>query len=337
MRKSIVRLVTQAILAAAFGVLVAGAAASGEAAELAGELVSASGPVQIRPLGERVWRAAALRAVLHPGDMLRTGPGGAAEVALVQGVFRLAENTVIILPPPRAVPAAAGEPTGIRLLLYRGRALFRILKDRLEGSFDVITPSVIVGVKGTTFGVEQGARVGVVVFDGSVQVSLMGRPGAAPVIVGAGQFTVLGPDGQLTPPEPHQPGVPGAIWESGPTTTQAQPLAAPPTPAVGPAPSGPSADGGAGMAVPALAGIGGSPTVSALALGGVNPPALAAVGGPPGSSSAFTTTSGNAGATAGASGAAQRRRLGQSQRRCPPGQAQAQGKKKGGGGGPPGC
>src|SRR3972149_4522398 len=106
------------------------------------------------------------------------GGGGAAEVALVHGVFRMDENTVIILPPPRPVPAAAGAPTAIQLLLFRGRALFQVLKERLQGSFDVITPSVIVGVKGTTFGVEQRTVIGVVVFDGSVEARPAGRPAA---------------------------------------------------------------------------------------------------------------------------------------------------------------
>lgn len=280
-------LVNQAVVAVTLGVLVCALAAPGEAAELAGELVTASGPVEVRPLGEGVWRAATLRAVLHPGDMVRTGPGGSAEVALVQGVFRMDENTVIILPPPRAVPAAAGEPTAIRLLLYRGRALFQILKERLEGSFDVITPSVIVGVKGTTFGLEQGATAGVVAFEGSVQVVPAGRPEAPPVTVGAGQFTQL-VQGQLTPPQAHRPGAPGALWGGAPTGTENAPLSAPPSaPRPAPMGAGVTPGGAAGLAAPALAQIGGAPPVAAPALFGMGPPRLASVGGPLGSTGDF--------------------------------------------------
>ena len=284
------KLVGWAILAVAVGALLGTAAASGEAAEVAGELVSASGPVEVRPLGEAVWRAGTLKAVLHPGDMVRTGPGGAAEVAFVHGVFRMDENTVIILPPPRPSPVAAGGPTGIRLLLYRGRALFQILKDRLEGSFDVITPSVIVGVKGTIFGVEQGAAVGVVIFDGSVQVVPTGQPEAPPVTVAAGQFTQL-VQGQLTPPQAYQPGAPGALWGGAPTGTENAPLPAPPSaPRPAPMGAGVTPGGAAGLAAPALAQIGGAPAVAAPALFGMGPPRLASVGGPPGSSGAFATT-----------------------------------------------
>ncbi len=281
----------QRVVAVAFGVLLGTVTASAQAAEVAGELISASGPVEVRPLGGDVWRAATLRTVLHSGDMVRTGVGGAAEVALVQGVFRMAENTVIILPLPRAaVPAAAGSATGIRLLLYRGRALFHILKDRLEGSFDVITPSVIVGVKGTTFGIEEGATAGVVVFDGSVQAVPTGRPATPPLIVGAGQFTVL-VQGELTPPQLYRPGAPGAMWGGGPTRTNGAPLVSPPV--------GPAATGGDGTAeevkigaasAAALAQVGGAPLLSALALHTPAPPRLAAAGGPPGSTGVSPTT-----------------------------------------------
>lgn len=280
------------LAAVAFGVLLGMGAGAAGAAELAGELVRASGPVEVRPLGEAAWRPAALRAVLHPGDMVRTGPGGAAEVALVHGVFRMDENTVIILPPPRPVPAAAGGPTAIQLLLFRGRALFQVLKERLQGSFDVITPSVIVGVKGTTFGVEQRTVIGVVVFDGSVEARPAGRPAATPLTVGAGQFTVLA-QGRLAAPQPFQPGAPGALWSGAPTSPQSVPLAVPPAPA----PAGPAAQvPPPAPVVPALALGAPAPAATAVAravaapAAGFAPPRLAAVGGPPGRSGAFAAS-----------------------------------------------
>jgi len=177
-----------------------------------------------------VWRAATLGAVLYPGDMVRTGPGGSAEVALVPGLFRMDENTVIILPPSGAVPVSPEGVSTLPLLLYKGRTLFQVLKERLRGTFDVITPSVIVGVKGTTFGVEQGPMVGVVAFDESVEVRLTGRPGDPPVTVGAGQVTLV-EQGRLTPPRLHRPGAPGALWVGAPTVVTGKALPGPPRPA----------------------------------------------------------------------------------------------------------
>ncbi len=282
-------------LPAAIGALLLAAAGSGESSELAGVLVRASGPVEVRPLGEGAWRAAALRAVLQPGDMLRTGRGAAAEVAFLSAVIHLDENTVIILPPPRAVPAAPGEAGGFRLLLYRGRALFRLLKDRLEGGFDVITPSVIAGVKGTTFGVEERAQVGIVVFDGSVQVVPAGRPGASPVTVESGQFSVLA-RGQLTPPQPFQPAAVGGFWSGGPTGTQSAPLPSTPGfPGDRVSPSGRSgaSAGTPGASAPALERAAATPPFPAAALDGaarsglMSPPRLAVVGGPPSTPAGF--------------------------------------------------
>ncbi len=277
-----------ALLAAAWGGVLAALAVTGEAGEGLGVLVATSGPVEVRPLGQALWRAAAHRAVLQPGDIVRTGPGGEAEVALVSGVFRMGENTVIILP-PQAVPAGAGTPTGLRLLLYRGRALFKILKDRLQGTFDVITPSIVVGVKGTTFGVAQGAPTGVVVFEGSVRVVPAGRPGAPPVTVEAGQFTVL-EQGQLTPPQAFQPGAPDALWGDGPTDTDGAPLAAASAgPGTASAATLEDVTPAAGASPPALAPDDGASLPGTGVLSAATLPALATVGGPPGGGGAFTT------------------------------------------------
>lgn len=224
----------------ALGALFWGWAESSAAAEVAGKVVAASGPVEIRPLGERAWRVATAQGVLQPGDMIRTGPGGTAEVALVDGVFRMDENTVIVLPPPQAVPAAAGAPQGVRAFLYGGRALFKVFKERLEQGFEVLTPSVIVGVKGTTFGVEHGPNLGVVVFDGTVEVAQRGRPDLPSVTLGAGQFTELF-RGQLTAPQPYVPSGPGPVWNSAPVTIQSGPLPLPTSPGPVASPSGAAA------------------------------------------------------------------------------------------------
>jgi hypothetical protein len=194
-----------------------------EGAELVGELVSASGPVEVRPLGQAVWRIGSQRTVLQPGDMVRTGPGGAAEIAFTSGVVRMDENTVIVLPPPQLVPASAGNSSGLHLFLQGGRALFRVLKDRLQGTFEVITPSIIVGVKGTTFGVEQGPNLGVVVFEGIVAVSQTGRPDLPSIDVRGGQYTFL-VQGRLTAPRAYDPGRPAPVWNGAPTTTTSNAL-----------------------------------------------------------------------------------------------------------------
>lgn len=225
----------------AFGALLCGWVGSGVAAEPAGRLVSASGPVEIRQLGQRVWHVATVQRVLQPGDVLRTGPGGAAEVALVDGVFRLDENTVVVLPAPDSVSVAADVPQGVRVFLYGGRALFKVFKERLQRGFEILTPSVVVGVKGTTFGVEQGPNLGVLVFEGTVEVAQRGRPDLSPVMVGAGQFTELF-RGRLTPPRPFDRGRPGPLWNGASTRVQSDPLPLSPLPDAATGPRAPAAD-----------------------------------------------------------------------------------------------
>jgi hypothetical protein len=252
-----------------------------DGAELVAKLVSASGPVEIRPTGGGAWRAASEQTVLQPGDMVRTGPGGAAEVAFVSGVVRMDENTIIVLPPLQAVRASTGNLQGPRLFLEGGRALFRVFKDRLQGTFDVITPSIIGGVKGTTFGVEQGPNLGVIVFEGVVGVGLLGRPDLPSLDVRAGQYTIMS-NGQLTAPRAFVPGHPSPVWNGGPTrtTSNALPVSADerltPRDAMAKASKadGAASDPGTGASSDSSGSNGRGP-------GGNGPPGLSA-GGPPG-------------------------------------------------------
>jgi len=194
-----------------------------DGAELVGKLVSTSGPVEVRPPGDGPWHLASMQTVLRPGDTVRTGPGGAAEVAFTAGVVRMDENTVLILPTVRAVRTTTGNSQALGLFLEGGRALFRVFKDRLQGTFDVITPSIIVGVKGTTFGVEQGPNLGVIVFEGLVEVAQMGHPDLPSVYVGAGQYTILS-RGKLTAPRAFGPDHPSPVWNGAPTKTTSSAL-----------------------------------------------------------------------------------------------------------------
>ena len=256
------------------------------AAELVGKLVSASGPVEIRPPGDGPWHLASLQTVLRPGEMVRTGPGGAAEVAFTTGVVRMDENTVLILPSVRAVRASTGNSRALGLFLEGGRALFRVFKDRLEGTFDVITPSIVVGVKGTTFGVEQGPNLGVIVFEGLVEVAQTGRPDLPSVQVGAGQYTILS-HGKLTAPRAFGPDHPSPVWKGAPTKTTSNALPVRPDDRLttGGAPAkGSDADQGTGAATGTSASNGkGSDGSGPPGLAGGGPPGLSG-GGPPGQS-----------------------------------------------------
>ncbi len=132
------------------------------------------------PDGER--RLAAGDAA-RSGDRLRTGFFSRAEIVApaVASRFRLAARTRVEL--------AAGRP-GLLLHIQRGRlrAQFDDLSDNEPSPRLVTTPSAVLAVRGTSYGVqvERSGDTTLVVFDGIVDVSDLAGTGPA-LRVGPGQ------------------------------------------------------------------------------------------------------------------------------------------------------
>jgi ferric-dicitrate binding protein FerR (iron transport regulator) len=122
--------------------------------------------------------------VLGPGDTLRTGKDGHADILLDEGgMLSLDSGSALIL------VEKANE-----VLLY-GEILSRVRR-----KFEIRTPSAVCGVRGTEFVLREipGKPASVVVLDGTVAFSDI--KGEKTVLVGAGQQSYLLPDG--TPVEP---------------------------------------------------------------------------------------------------------------------------------------
>jgi hypothetical protein len=143
----------------------------------------ASGEVELGRGEPPVWKPAASGDTLAPGDRVRTGENGRAELALGDATLRLYPNSLLRLPAPGA-DAAAVELDG-------GSSLFDVL--RRSEPFEVRTPEVVVSVKGTRFAVEVGADARVSVFQGLVGVRDGSLDAASEVLVQAG-FAALGSD-----------------------------------------------------------------------------------------------------------------------------------------------
>lgn len=147
-----------ALIPLAAGLLIAAAPAE------QAEVVSVRGDVQIGSGEPPVWRAARAGERLVPGDSIRTGRNGRAQVRLRSGDVRLYENSLLLL--PRA-PEADGE----RVRMEHGQSLFDVLLRSVEEHFEVETPEVAVMVKGTRFAVQiDDAAASVAVYRGSVGV-----------------------------------------------------------------------------------------------------------------------------------------------------------------------
>jgi hypothetical protein len=142
------------------------------------------------------WRPASAGEALGPGDAVRTGDDGRAEIRLRTGVVRLYENSLLRLP-TEAPTRASSE----RVRMERGRSLFDVLRRSAEDRFEVETPEVAVMVKGTRFAVALGdGEASVSVWRGSVGVrtladrldrEMLVRPGFAAVSGAGGAFELV--------------------------------------------------------------------------------------------------------------------------------------------------
>ena len=177
--------------------LVAAAAAADPA------LVTVSGKVEIGRGTPPVWAVAQSGDALAPGDSVRTAAGARAELALGDNrIVRVYEQSVLRV-------GTSVTPTGaVRSVdLDEGESIFDVMKKTVADEFEVITPEIVVSVKGTRFLVAavEGADY-TAVFRG--EVGLAGE-GFEPLSVRPGR---LGTQGELflTPFAD-----PWSSWESG--------------------------------------------------------------------------------------------------------------------------
>jgi hypothetical protein len=175
--------------AALLGAIGLSFALSGPAAAGEPRLEVVTGSVELASGEPPVWRQAQVGDVLLPGDRLRTGADGRAELRLPSGSVRVYEDSVLRLPRPEEAR------DGDFVELDRGSSLFDILK-RPDRSFEVRTPEGIAMVKGTRFSVAveaDGSAVGV--FRGLVAVTGLRDDGLREVLVRPG-WAALGGAGQ---------------------------------------------------------------------------------------------------------------------------------------------
>jgi hypothetical protein len=137
-----------------------------------------SGLVEISEGDSNPWVAAENGDAITPGGRVRTGADGRVEVGLDSGVVRLYENSML------QIPAVAGEINQVDL--ERGYSIFDVLH-RPERRFEVQSPTVVVSVKGTLFGVDVRGEVGeVAVYRGLVGVRAAGVDDAMETLVREG-------------------------------------------------------------------------------------------------------------------------------------------------------
>ncbi len=141
-------------------------------------LTRVSGSVDVGRGEPARWSPASVGDAVAPDDRIRTGPDGRVEIRMGAGTLRVHENSMLRLP--------ASESEADRVDLEAGRSLFDILR-RDGRRFEVHTPTVVVSVKGTRFGVDAGVEIGeVAVYHGVVGVRELGAAGMMETLVREG-------------------------------------------------------------------------------------------------------------------------------------------------------
>ncbi len=117
-------------------------------------LQSVSGPVEVRLREEVEWKPATAGMELRPGDAIRTGSGGQATILFFGEGSRLdlSENSLLIIKILLREPDTLGVKRLLALL--SGSAWCEVDDSVYTGendSFEVVTPSVVAGVRGTRF------------------------------------------------------------------------------------------------------------------------------------------------------------------------------------------
>jgi hypothetical protein len=155
--------------------------------------------VEVRSNQATDWKNVNSGTALRFGDVIRTGTQSKAEIRFESGIIRMYENTILEIPSqPQQQKVSENSGQLRKVFLSRGRSLFEIFKNRLNGGFEVTSPSLIAGVKGTTFRVteEEGVK-GVTVFEGIVSVTNRLRHEEM-IEVMANHYTLLS-EGRLLP------------------------------------------------------------------------------------------------------------------------------------------
>lgn len=119
-------------------------------------IVKAEGDVKVMIKEERAWKPAEEGMVLSEGDIIKTGPSGAALINIAGdskgSLVRMREDTELNLDILKEDVGADKKVTVLDVSI--GKILIQAEKLKEGSRFEVKTPTSVVGVRGTKFAVE---------------------------------------------------------------------------------------------------------------------------------------------------------------------------------------
>ncbi|PIZ17040.1 hypothetical protein COY51_01310 [Candidatus Desantisbacteria bacterium CG_4_10_14_0_8_um_filter_39_17] len=166
------------------------------------KITLASGIVSFQRADIATWSAAQIGLLLYNNDKLKTEGKSRAEMTLVDGsILRIKEKTLIEIKDVREDSTAKKKGSKFQLLF--GKLWARVMKVAPDSTFEIITPTAVVGVRGTEFSINVDPALGtkVSVFEGSVEVRTEVKEEVKSILLGRGQTIEVGPDRILTVPK----------------------------------------------------------------------------------------------------------------------------------------
>ncbi len=164
---------------------------------LAGSVVKMKGKVYYQPKGENLWLPAEVNSPVYPGDKVKTGENSDCEIVFDDGTaLRVETNSQVTLNSIMADDTLNLKRFDVGVEV--GRVLSNLEKfARPESKFEMRTPSVVVGVRGTKFTADiiKDRTTTVAVFEGTVIVAPLTAPGeeALGINLGEGKQTIVKP------------------------------------------------------------------------------------------------------------------------------------------------
>ncbi len=167
-------------------------------------ITSFNGEVEIRKSQTVAWQKVEKGLVIQPGNVIRTGAKSWATLRHNSAKIQLFENTLLEFPKEQSSQQVReGLNNLVTVVLQKGHSIFKVFENRLKGRFEVISPKLMAGVKGTVFEVfEKEAFSGVAVSEGVVEVINLDFRNEV-IEVRAKHYTELF-NGHLTPPKEHR-------------------------------------------------------------------------------------------------------------------------------------
>lgn len=162
------------------------------------------GCVEVKKLGSKEWLPAKLKMTLHEKDKLRTKLISNVELQFEDGsIIKIGENTVVGI--EKLIVNRETLEQDFSIKLWLGKIRTRLEKLRQKSSrFEIITPTAIVGVRGTIFivCVDEDKKTKTVVESGQVYFRGSKQSEDEKITLKSNEFSVSSPDGtEVSPPK----------------------------------------------------------------------------------------------------------------------------------------